>query len=178
MGGSDWIPLAGDWNGDGTDTIALYDPATARFYLHNSNTTGIGEITFYYGVPGAGWIPVVGDWTGQTNSATGLPMDTIGLYDPKTCTWMLRNSLTTGVADITFSYGAAGQGWKPVAGDWPAAERPPWPLRPGYGGFLPAHSNITGTAEIVFPLWRSQPALYSRCRRLDRSNQRRHRSPD
>ena len=26
----DWIPIAGDWNGDGIDTIGLYDPSIGK----------------------------------------------------------------------------------------------------------------------------------------------------
>jgi hypothetical protein len=43
------------------------------------------------------------------------------LYDPKTCTWFLRNELTTGMADLTFGFGAPGSGWLPVVGDWASA---------------------------------------------------------
>ena len=31
--GAGWIPIAGDWDGDGKDTIGLYNPATSTFYL-------------------------------------------------------------------------------------------------------------------------------------------------
>ena len=45
-------------------TIGLYNPATSLFYLRNSNTTGIADLTFGYGPPGAGWKPLAGDWNG------------------------------------------------------------------------------------------------------------------
>jgi hypothetical protein len=148
--GGNWIPLVGDWTGNGTDTLGLYNPATGFFYLHNSNTTGTGDITFFYGDPGQGWIPVVGDWTGRTSSA-GFPIDTVGLYDPKTCTWYLRNSLTTGVADITIGYGPAGAGWLPVVGDWDGNGTTTVGLyNPATGYFYLHNSNTTGTGEIAF----------------------------
>jgi hypothetical protein len=44
-GGLGFKPLVGDWNGDGVDTIGLYDPAGAGFFLRNSNTGGVADIT-------------------------------------------------------------------------------------------------------------------------------------
>src|SRR5881394_217663 len=56
-----------------------------------------------------------GDWDGDG-------VDTPGLFVPadrdnpnSLNTWLLRNSNTTGVADITFTLG---RGWFPVVGDW------------------------------------------------------------
>jgi hypothetical protein len=144
------IPLVGDWTGLGIDTLGLYNPATGYFYLHTSNTTGVGDITFFYGQTGQGWIPVVGDWTGQKSSA-GLPIDSVGLYDPKSCTWYLRNSLTTGVADITIGYGAPGQGWQPVVGDWTGTGTTTVGLyNPADGFFYLRNSNTTGVGDISF----------------------------
>jgi uncharacterized delta-60 repeat protein len=108
-GGVGWIPVVGDWNGDGLVTVGVVDPSTMTWYLRNSNSAGAPDIPpFQYG--GIGWIPVVGDWTG--NGIT-----TIGVVDPSTMTWYLRNSSSAGAPDIApFSYG--GVGWKPVTGDW------------------------------------------------------------
>jgi uncharacterized delta-60 repeat protein len=109
FGGKGWIPVVGDWTGDGHKTVGVFDPATATWYLKNDNTPGAPSITaFQYGEPG--WIPVVGDWNGDGT-------DTIGVVDPKTETWYLRNSNSAGAPDIApFQYGAPG--WIPVAGDW------------------------------------------------------------
>jgi hypothetical protein len=145
-----WIPLVGDWTGNGIDSLGLYNPATGFFYLRNSNTTGVGDITFFYGDPGQGWLPVVGDWTGQISSA-GYPIDTVGLYDPKTCTWYLRNELTTGVADITIGYGPPGQGWQPLVGDWDGNGTTTVGLyNPATGYFYLRNSNTTGVGDITF----------------------------
>ena len=105
------ITLAGDWDGDGVTTVGLYDPKTGYFYLHNSNTTGMGEIAFFYGEVNAGWKPVVGDWDHDGR-------DTVGLYDPHMSVWYLTDSLTTGYADVVFGYGPSDPGWLPVIGDW------------------------------------------------------------
>ena len=49
-----------------------------------------------YGVPDTGLIPLCGDWTGNG-------MDTIGLYDPTTSVFYLRNSNSSGMADTVFA---------------------------------------------------------------------------
>jgi hypothetical protein len=55
----------------------MYDPASCTWYLRNSLSTGMADITFGFGSPGGGWLPVVGDWTGvstaQMAAAGGLP---------------------------------------------------------------------------------------------------------
>ena len=45
-GGADWIPITGDWDGDGDDTIGIYDPSKAKFLLRNTNNTGAADISF------------------------------------------------------------------------------------------------------------------------------------
>src|SRR5262249_37894638 len=106
-----WIPLAGDWDGDGIVTPGLYNPATGTWFLRNSNTTGMADLTFLYGPANLGWIPIVGDWDGNGT-------DTVGLYDPVNGMFFLRNTNSTGVADISFAFGPGGLGWQPVVGHW------------------------------------------------------------
>jgi hypothetical protein len=43
---------------------------------------------------------------------------TIGLYDPASSWFYLRDSNTSGAADHTFGYGEAGGGWIVLVGDW------------------------------------------------------------
>jgi hypothetical protein len=106
-----WTPIVGDWNGDGTDTVGLYNPATGIFYLKNSNSAGPADITFAYGPGSLGWKPLTGDWNGDS-------LVTLGLYAPSGGGFYLKNSLAGGAADITFSYGPGGTGWRPLSGDW------------------------------------------------------------
>ena len=91
----------------GVDTVGVYNPDTATFFLRNSNSAGVADITFNYGIPN--WIPIAGDWDGDG-------IDTIGVYNPATATFFLRNSNSAGVADITFNYGIPN--WVPIVGDW------------------------------------------------------------
>ena len=35
------IPIKGDWNNDGVDTIGVYRPTTGEFFLRNTNTPAL-----------------------------------------------------------------------------------------------------------------------------------------
>ncbi len=136
-----WIPIAGDWNGDGIDTIGLYDPSIGKFYLKNQNANGGADITFTYGPPGS--YPVAGDWNDDG-------IDTIGVYVPSSGAWFLRNSNSTGNADVTFNYAVGGT---PVVGDWngmPTAGSS-WQQTYSYDRWgnrtMLIHSNASGTTS-------------------------------
>ena len=98
------FPIAGDWNGDGVDTIGIFNSGT--FALTNSNDfVAQPDLSFSFGQLGD--VPVAGDWDGDG-------IDTIGVF--RNGTFLLRNSNSAGAADITFNFGQAGD--LPVAGDW------------------------------------------------------------
>ncbi len=103
------VGLAGDWNGDGLDSPGVYRTSTQRFYLADQvcNCSPTANYTLQYGVSGNS--PIIGDWVGQGHDGVGLFRQSNGFT-------YLRNSLTTGYADITFTYGIAGD--IPVAGHW------------------------------------------------------------
>jgi hypothetical protein len=107
FGLANWVPIVGDWDGNGTTTIGVYDPSTATFHLRNTNTGGPADVIVSFGL--ANWVPIVGDWDG--NGTT-----TIGIYDPSTATFHLRNTNTGGPADIIVSFGLAN--WVSIVGDW------------------------------------------------------------
>ena len=165
--GAGWIPIAGDWNGDGKDTIGLYDPTTSMFYLRNTNDTGYADVTFAYGAAGAGWKPIAGDWNGGGT-------DTIGLYDPSRPCSYLRNTNDTGYANVTFAFGAAGAGWTPIAGDWNNDGKDTIglydPSRSMY--FLRNTTSLQGPsdqgyADLAFSLWPGKLGFDADRRRLE-----------
>jgi len=158
--GSQWIPVAGDWNGDGKDSIGLYNPATSTFHLRNTTSLqgpkdkGYADVTFNYGwVPAAGkpaLIPLAGDWNHDG-------YDSIGLYNPATSTFYLRNTTSLqgpndkGYADVTFTYGKANAGWKPIAGDWDGNGTDTIGLyNPAISKFFLRNTNNTGYADETF----------------------------
>jgi PKD repeat protein len=145
IAGARGLPIAGDWDGDGVDSIGRYDPITSTFRLRNANSSGPADMTFVFGTPGAGWLPVAGDWNGDG-------VDTIGLYDPRTGTFHLRNSNSAGAPDLTFSFLEFGPGWRPVAGDWDGDGVDTVGLYdPQTGAFYLRGSNTTGAGgDLAF----------------------------
>jgi N-acetylmuramoyl-L-alanine amidase len=100
------LPLVGDWDGDGTQTLGVVRPSadldSNHFQLRNSDNS---VLDFWYGH--AGDRILVGDWNGD------------GTWTPaavRAGVWSLRNTNTTGVADATVSFGRAGDRY--LAGDW------------------------------------------------------------
>lgn len=136
------IPVVGDWTGQCMKTPGVF--RRGYWYLRNSNSSGTADISFNYGAP-SGDAPIVGDWTGQLNPTTGCRIDTPGVF--RGATWLLRNSNTTGTADITFIYGASTD--VPVVGDWTGQGY----STPGVfrnATWLLRNSNTSGTADITF----------------------------
>jgi hypothetical protein len=127
-----------------TDSIGLFDGVNSRFFLRNSNTTGVADITYYYGPAASGWTPIMGDWDGDGKV-------TAGFYDGANGRFFLRNSNTNGFADIVFSYGPSGAGWLPIVGDWDGDGTDTVGLyAPNLGRFFLRNSNTTGFADIDF----------------------------
>ena len=60
--GNTWIPIAGDWDGDGKDGIGLFDPETSTFRLKNVLKAGLPNHVFQFGPEGGGWWPLAGEW--------------------------------------------------------------------------------------------------------------------
>lgn len=59
---SGWLPLAGDWDGDGKDGIGLFAPATSVFRLKSDFGLGPAEWEVQHGPPAAGRVPLCGEW--------------------------------------------------------------------------------------------------------------------
>lgn len=102
------LPVAGDWNADGSDTIGVFRGDSANWYLSNGYT-GAVDLQFNYGL--AGDKPIVGDWNGDG-------IDTPGVF--RNGAWYLSNSFG-GTGDYVFGFGQAGD--IPVAGDWDGDNR-------------------------------------------------------
>lgn len=74
-GVSSMMPLAGDFDGDGFDSVGLYDTERADFLLKNVNSDGLPDSVFQFGPKGAK--PVAGDFDGDG-------VDTVAVYVPST----------------------------------------------------------------------------------------------
>jgi hypothetical protein len=100
------LPVVGDWDGDGTQTVGVVRPNrdldSNHFLLRNSDG---GVLDFWYGRHGDRVL--VGDWDGD------------GSWTPaavRAGSWSLRNSNSTGPADATVSFGRSGDRY--LTGDW------------------------------------------------------------
>lgn len=106
------VPLGGDWDCDGSETLGLYRRSDGYVYLTNANAGGLAEITYYFGDPGD--FPIAGDFDGDG-------CDTVSLYRPSEARFHIINDLGSsdrglGRADQSFVFG--GEGDKPFAGDF------------------------------------------------------------
>src|SRR4029453_8004448 len=116
-GAGDEVPLTCDWNGDGTDTVGAYNPASERFFLRNSNSAGApdaGNFKFNVTLAPSDEVPVTGDWDGDGTC-------TIGAYNPASERFFLRNSNSAGAPDagnFKFNVTLAASDEVPVTGDW------------------------------------------------------------
>lgn len=81
----------------------------------------------------------------------GTGSDTIGVYDPATSNFFLRNTNAAGGADVTFSFGAGGSGYTPLAGDWNGDGSDSIGLYdPASGVFFLKNSTSPGGADFAF----------------------------
>lgn len=110
--GAMYHPLTGDWDGDGIDTIGVYDPRSSVWFLRNSNSAGAADLCFRYGTSND--IPVVGDWDGDGTDTVGVVRRSAPGAE---LLWHLRNSNTGGAGQLNFGFGYFGSQW-PVVGDW------------------------------------------------------------
>jgi hypothetical protein len=126
------------------DTPGVYVGSSGAWFLRNSASSGIADISFTYGPAGAGLVPLAGDW-----DADGV--ETAGLYNPSTGAFFLKNSNSGGAADITFFFGAANAGLVPIVGDWDGDFRDTVGLYdPTHSTFFIKNTNAGGAADVVF----------------------------
>jgi CubicO group peptidase (beta-lactamase class C family) len=112
------LAIAGDWDGDGFDTVGLYDARSGRFQLRDRNATGPADGDFAFGPEvgppqgdgeGIRILPLAGDWDGDER-------DTIGIFDTRENRFELRNANAAGPPDLSFVYGIGAV--TPIVGDW------------------------------------------------------------
>lgn len=110
------VPVVGDWNGDGVDTVGFYrrgrasDGAGAgQFVLSDSNVQAnvAANYTFTLGIKDD--TPIVGDWDGDGK-------DGVGVFRPSNGLIYIKNTMATGFADYVMVLGISGD--TGIAGDW------------------------------------------------------------
>ncbi len=89
-------PFAGDFDGNGIDTVGLHRETTGLVYFRNTHTQGIADNEYLFGDPGDRL--VAGDWT-------GVGFSTPALFRPDNATFYFRHTNTQGIADNSFPLG-------------------------------------------------------------------------
>jgi hypothetical protein len=90
----------------------LYRPSNGAIFYTNSTPDGPDDLaptdgSLFFGNPTDRFI--LGDWDGDG-------IDTVGVLRDADSTVYLRNTNTTGPADISYSFGQSP--WSPIAGRW------------------------------------------------------------
>jgi len=98
IGNAGDLPAAGDFDGNGTDSIALFRPSTGQWFITNNDHSVASS--FVYGTKGDR--PLVGDWFGQGVSK-------VGVYRPSTGQFFRIGSAAIRFGNI---------GDTPTVGDW------------------------------------------------------------
>jgi lysophospholipase L1-like esterase len=118
--------LVGDWDGNGTDTLAVR--RGSNFFVRNDMSTGAADYVFEYGDPGDDVL--VGNWDGDTSPADAhYPLTTDTLMVRRGNHYFVKNSTTTGVADYDFWFGDPDD--EILVGDWASAPRVGVPAESG-----------------------------------------------
>jgi len=100
------VPVVGDWNGDGVDTVGVWRAGV--WYLNSVN--GGGSPTGF-GFGDATDFPVVGDWDGDGDDTVGIFRWTGGAPE-----FHLNNQNDNSGAEYQFAFGNHLD--RPVVGDW------------------------------------------------------------
>ena len=106
-GPQDALPVTGDWNGDGIDSIGIFRKGTWQLDANGDGKTSSDDPTVNFGQRGD--IPVTGDWNGDGK-------DDIGVY--RSGTWILdtNNNQKIDPDDQELQLGSPGE--LPITGDW------------------------------------------------------------
>ncbi len=103
------LPVAGDWNNDGVESVGVFRPSAGQFFLTDDNVANANvDHTLIFGQ--AGDLPVAGDWNADSK-------DTVGVFRPSATTFFLTNEdVANPNVNITSVFGIAED--LPLAGDY------------------------------------------------------------
>jgi len=139
-----YVPVVGDWNGDGKTKIGFYNNGSWALDTNGNGTfdgTGPGQDNFYgFGGNGAGEVPLLGDWNGDHRTKVGF------FYQGKWAMDYDGNGTFT-AADKYYTAFPYAPGDKPVTGDWTGDGK----TKIGIfrGGFWILDNNGNGTYDGV-----------------------------
>jgi hypothetical protein len=87
-------PVVGDWNGDGVDTFAVYNPTTSSWLFSNNPNNAAPSTAASTTYDMSGDLPVSGDWDGDG-------VDTMGIFRRSSGQWHLYTPRLTQVNQAT-----------------------------------------------------------------------------
>ncbi|WP_425709430.1 sugar phosphate isomerase/epimerase family protein [Georgenia sp. Z1491] len=136
--------LVGDWDGDGSDTLAVR--RGNAYYLSNNLYGGNADVELTYGR--ASDEVLVGDWDGDG-------VDTFAVRRGNA--YFLSNSLTSGWAETELNYGRSGD--TVLVGDWNADGVDTFAVRRGNSYFL-SNSLTSGWADAELDYGHASDEVY------------------
>ena len=109
--GASYVPITGDWNGDGKTKVGFYKDGFWALDTNGNGTFDAGDSFFAFGGNGAGEIPVLGDWNGDGRTKIGY------FYQGR---WVLdyNGDGAFTAADKFYTNFTYAAGDIPVIGDW------------------------------------------------------------
>ncbi len=107
-GGPTMIPVPGDYNGDGIDDLALWNPATGKWTIRDTVTKNyIVSYTYVFG--SSGMIPVPGDYNNDGKAD-------LALWNPTDGKWYIQDVVTKAFLVDGYAFGYSTS--IPVPGDY------------------------------------------------------------
>lgn len=138
-----WLPVAGNWDEIGGDSVGAYNIASGVWSLTNNNSSTTPSYPAFVFGGGAGTIPVAGDWDGNGS-------ESIGIYQQSTGRFILSNGIGSAAA-VAYNFVYSGSGYLPVVGDWDGnGTDTPGLYNPSTGQWLLRNSNSSGSADVAF----------------------------
>jgi hypothetical protein len=132
------IPLVGDWNDNGCDTLAV--ARNGRIFVSNTLGTVVADFDYFFGVPSDR--PFTADFDGDG-------VTTVGVYRESSGFVYYRNDFITDFAEEEFFYGIPSD--RIVAGDWDDdGDGTVGIFRPPLARFFLSNVNDTVAADIEF----------------------------
>ena len=143
------LPVTGDWNADGFDTIGVFRPGAGQFLLNNDQLGSLTvptlnlqpQVTVNFGIVDDQ--PMAGDWDSDGE-------DSVGVFRPSAGQFFLTNDneLQANV-DIGGNFGAAED--LPIAGDFDGDGKDTIGMwRPSIATFFLTNDNVNLAATFVF----------------------------
>ena len=94
-------PVAGNWDGTGSDGIGTYNINTGTWQLRQTAESSAANLAPFVYRPMGFMLPVVGDWNADGTDSVG---------GKSASTWFLNNENDASATDITFTFGGGGFG--------------------------------------------------------------------